>query len=141
VRRRQSQTSVTESSMHTLALVLLRQHQFGLSIADCDRATAKQGWKISRYFRKYQNIENIKSIMIFSETFSVKEWRDLENWIRNFSRLLKMAPFDRPCISFYWSAVVIIALSCRPYHFGGKTIAYIGRISQFLIRLALVRKN
>jgi len=43
------------------------------------------------------------------ETFSVKEWRDLENQVRGCSRSLKMAPFDRP---FYWSAIVNIALAC-----------------------------
>ena len=30
------------------------------------------------------------------EIFSVKEWRDLENQVRGRSKLLKMAPFDRP---------------------------------------------
>ena len=39
-----------------------------------------------------------------SEIFSVKEWRD------RLSRLLKMAPFDRPNTTFYWSAIVSIAL-------------------------------
>jgi len=29
------------------------------------------------------------------ETFSVKEWRDLENKVRVCSRSLEMAPFDR----------------------------------------------
>jgi len=47
-----------------------------------------------------------------SEIFSVKEWRDLENQVRGRSRSLKMAPFDRPYATFYWSAVVNIALSC-----------------------------
>jgi len=28
------------------------------------------------------------------------------------SRSLKMAPFDRPHTTFYWSAIVIIALCC-----------------------------
>ena len=46
------------------------------------------------------------------ETFSVKEWRDLENQVRGRSRSLKMAPFDRPYASFYWSAIVNIALYC-----------------------------
>jgi len=32
---------------------------------------------------------------------SVNEWRDLENQVRGRSRLLKMAPFDRPCMTFY----------------------------------------
>jgi len=41
--------------------------------------------------------------------FSVKEWRDLENQIRGHSRsLLKMALFDRPYATFYWSATVNI---------------------------------
>jgi len=34
------------------------------------------------------------------ETFSVKEWRDLENKVRGRSRSLKMAPFDRPLCDF-----------------------------------------
>ena len=39
------------------------------------------------------------------EIFSVKEWRDLENQVRGRSRSLKMAPFDRPYATFYWSAI------------------------------------
>ena len=46
------------------------------------------------------------------EIFSVKRWRDLKNQVRGRSRSLKMAPFDRPYATFYWSAVVTIALSC-----------------------------
>jgi len=46
------------------------------------------------------------------EIFSVKEWRDLENQVRGRSRSLNIAPFDRPYATFYWSAIVNIALSC-----------------------------
>jgi len=46
------------------------------------------------------------------EILSDKKWRDLENQVRGRSRSLKMAPFDRPCATFYWSAIVNIALSC-----------------------------
>ena len=46
------------------------------------------------------------------EIFSVKEWRDLENQVRGRSRSLKMAQFDRPYATFYWSGIVNIALSC-----------------------------
>ena len=46
------------------------------------------------------------------EIFSVKEWHDLENQVRGRSRSLKMVPFDGPCATFYWSAIVNIALSC-----------------------------
>jgi len=35
------------------------------------------------------------------EIFSVNEWRDLKNQVRGRSRLLKMAPFDGPCMTFY----------------------------------------
>jgi len=45
------------------------------------------------------------------EMFTVKVLRDLENWVRGCSRSLKMSPFDRPYTTFYWSAVVNIALS------------------------------
>ena len=44
------------------------------------------------------------------EIFSVKEWRDLENQVRGRSRSLIMALFDSA--TFYWSAIVNIALSC-----------------------------
>ena len=43
------------------------------------------------------------------ETFSVREWRDLENQVRGRSSSLKMAPFDRPYATFYSSAIVNIA--------------------------------
>ena len=35
------------------------------------------------------------------DMFSVKEWPDLEIWVWNHSRSLKMARFDRPCMTFY----------------------------------------
>jgi len=35
------------------------------------------------------------------EIFSVKEWRDVENQVRGGSRSMKMAPFDKPCMTFY----------------------------------------
>ena len=50
--------------------------------------------------------------LAISEIFSVKEWRDLENQVRDRSRSLIKSQFDRPRATFYWSAIVIIALSC-----------------------------
>ena len=44
------------------------------------------------------------------EKFCVKEWHDLENQVRGRSRSLKMAPFDRPYATFYWSAIVNIII-------------------------------
>jgi len=46
------------------------------------------------------------------EIFSVKEWHDLEKQVRGRSKSMKMAPFDRPYATFYWSAIVNIAISC-----------------------------
>ena len=40
-----------------------------------------------------------------------KEWRDLENQVKGRSMSLKMAPFDKLYATFYWSAIVNIALS------------------------------
>jgi len=47
-----------------------------------------------------------------SEIFSVKEWPDLEIWVWGRSRSLKMAQFSRTYATFYWFAIVTIALSC-----------------------------
>jgi len=49
------------------------------------------------------------------ELFSVKA-RDLGNWVRSRSRSLKMAPFDRPYSTFYWSDIVYNYSSIL-YHF------------------------
>jgi len=46
------------------------------------------------------------------ELFSVNEWRELDNQVRGRSRRLKTAPFDKPYATFYWSAIVTIALYC-----------------------------
>jgi len=46
------------------------------------------------------------------EIFSVEKWRDLENQVRGRSKSLKITPFDIPCATFYWSAIVNIVLSC-----------------------------
>ena len=50
------------------------------------------------------------------EIFRVNEWRDVKNKVRGRSRSLKMAPFDRPYATFYWSAIVIV-LSCTIFEF------------------------
>jgi len=39
--------------------------------------------------------------LAISEIFSVKEWPDLEMLVWGCSRSLKMARFDRPCMTFY----------------------------------------
>ena len=46
------------------------------------------------------------------ETFSVKEWCDLENRVRVRSRSLEMAPFDRSHTSSYSPSIVTMAICC-----------------------------
>jgi len=50
--------------------------------------------------------------LAISQIFSIKKWPDLEIWVWGCSRSFKMARFDRPCTTFYWSAIVTIAPSC-----------------------------
>ena len=49
--------------------------------------------------------------------FSFKKWHDLENQVRGRSKSLKIAPFERPYVIFYWLAIVNIALSCIIFEF------------------------
>jgi len=44
--------------------------------------------------------------LAISEIFSVKERPDLEIWVRGRSKSFGMARFNRPCMTFYWSAIV-----------------------------------
>jgi len=46
-------------------------------------------------------IVTIAVLLAISEIFGVKEWTDLEIWVWGPSRSLKMARFDRPCMTFY----------------------------------------
>ena len=62
-------------------------------------------------FAFYSNYGRTVSVAV-CEIFSVKEWHDIENQVRGRSRSLKIAQFDRPYATFYWSTIVNIALSC-----------------------------
>jgi len=53
--------------------------------------------------------------LAISEIFNVNEWSDLEIWVWGRSRSLKMARFDKTCMTFYGFAIVTIALSCTVY--------------------------
>jgi len=47
------------------------------------------------------SIVNMAISAAILEIFSVKEWPDLEMWVWGPSRSLKMARFDRVCMTFY----------------------------------------
>ena len=49
------------------------------------------------------------------EIFIVKEWPDFEIWVWGRLRSLKMAWFDRPCMTFYGYAIVTIAVPCTAF--------------------------
>ena len=53
--------------------------------------------------------------LTISGILGVKEWSDLEICVWGRSKSFKMARFDRPCTTFYWSAIVTIALSCTVF--------------------------
>ena len=60
------------------------------------------------------SIVTVAVYVAVSEIFSVKA-RDLETRVRGRQVVqgqFKMAPFDRPCTTFYWSAIVTIAPYC-----------------------------
>jgi len=52
-------------------------------------------------------LETVSVSRTVSEILSINEWRDLETGGRGRSGSLKMAPFDRPYTTFYWSAIVV----------------------------------
>jgi len=60
----------------------------------------------------YYSIETTSVSRSVSDIFSVKEWRDFETSGMGRSRSLYMAPFDT---TFYWSAIVSIALCCTVF--------------------------
>jgi len=72
-------------------------------------------------FESFGTVSYLPSIVTMAvsvsvcQIFSVKERRDLEKQVRSLSRSLKMAPFDRPYATFYWFAIVNIALSCTVF--------------------------
>ena len=58
------------------------------------------------------SIVTMAASLAISEIFSVKEWPDLEILVWSRPRSLKMTRFDRPYMTFNWSVILIIALSC-----------------------------
>jgi len=47
------------------------------------------------------SIVTVTVSLVISAIFSVKEWPDLEILVWGRSRSLKMARFDRPCVTLY----------------------------------------
>jgi len=60
----------------------------------------------------FPSIVTMAVSLAISQIFSVMEWPDVEIWVLGGSKSLKMVWFDRPCMTFYQSAIVTIALSC-----------------------------
>ena len=60
---------------------------------------------------------NLGTVSYLPSIVTMAVWRDLENQVRSSSRSLKMALFDRLYATFYWSAIVNIALSCTIFEF------------------------
>jgi len=50
--------------------------------------------------------------LAISDTFSVKEWPDLEVWLRGHSRSVKLVPFESVSAVSYSPSIVTMALSC-----------------------------
>ena len=84
-----SRSAVVESARRFMSLNILLSHSCSLKVIRNDTVTITIPLKLCLY----------------SEIFSVKEWRDLENRGRSISRSLKMAPFDRSYTNFCWSAM------------------------------------
>jgi len=61
------------------------------------------------------SIVTVAVSLAISQIFSIKEWPDLEIWVWGRSGSFKMARFDRPCTTFYWSAIATIAPSCTTF--------------------------
>jgi len=61
------------------------------------------------------SIVTIAVSLAISKIVNVKERSDLELWVWGRSRSLKMARFDRPCMTFYGFAIVTIGLSCTVF--------------------------
>jgi len=61
------------------------------------------------------SIVTIAVSLDISQIFSIKKWPELEIWVCCRSRSYKMVRFDRPCTTFYWSAIVTIAPSCTVF--------------------------
>jgi len=92
-----------------------------------DRATLRvieysaTSFKVTQDHSKWQCWVGCKSLLVFYYNYvciSYRFWdiqRDLETGDRGRSRSLKMTPFDRPYTTFYWSAIVNIALSCTVF--------------------------
>jgi len=64
-------------------------------------------WVKGHSFESLGTVSYLPSIITMAvyvailEIFSVKEWPELEIWVWGLSRSLKMARFDRPCMTFH----------------------------------------
>ena len=92
-----------ETARHFVSLNILQTHSRSFEVTLLHRSC------VSSYY--YFN-DTMSVCCTVSEIFSVKQWRYLATRCRGRSRSLKMAPFDTPYTTFYWSAIVSIAVCC-----------------------------
>jgi len=73
-------------------------------------------WKLGYGFYSPSIVTMAVSLAI-SQIFTIKKLPDLQIWVWCRSRSVKMARFDRPCTTFYWSVILTIAPSCTIFEF------------------------
>ena len=101
------------------ALVITSNNDKKLS---CCRQTAQRFLSLNILLRHCCDCGVCKSLLVFQWHYVCisysfwdiqrEKWPDLETGGMGRSRSLKMAPFSRPCTTFYRSAIVNTALSC-----------------------------
>ena len=63
--------------------------------------TLKSRLRVTQRHWKWNHGIDHTRFTILVELFDVEYYRDLEMWVWGCSRSLKMARFDRPCMTFY----------------------------------------